>query len=34
VADMIVDDELGQIFGITTDEDPGIVIFDIPEKFL
>tara|TARA_R110002020_G_scaffold154741_3_gene335440 strand:- start:476 stop:1570 length:1095 start_codon:yes stop_codon:yes gene_type:complete len=34
VADMIVDDELGQIFGITTDEDPGIVVFDIPEKFL
>ena len=34
VADMIVDDELGQIFGITTDEDPGIAVFDIPEKFL
>ncbi|WP_339754158.1 BF3164 family lipoprotein [Algoriphagus aquimarinus] len=34
VADMVVDEELGKIYGITTDEDPGIAVFDIPEKFL
>ncbi|WP_158530487.1 BF3164 family lipoprotein [Algoriphagus yeomjeoni] len=34
VVDTVVDQELGKIFGITTDEDPGIAVFDIPEKFL
>lgn len=34
VVDTVVDQELGKIFGITTDEDPGIAVFDIPEEFL
>ncbi|SFB48197.1 BF3164 family lipoprotein [Algoriphagus aquimarinus] len=29
-----VDEKLGEIYGITTDEDPGIAVFDIPDKFL
>ena len=29
-----VDEELGKIYGITTDEDPGIAVFDIPKELL
>ncbi|WP_317046442.1 BF3164 family lipoprotein [Algoriphagus chordae] len=29
-----VDEKLGKIYGITTDEDPGIAVFDIPAEFL
>lgn len=29
-----VDEKLRKIYGITTDEDPGIAVFDIPDKFL
>jgi len=34
VVDMVVDEKLGKIYGITTDKDPGIAVFDIPEEFL
>lgn len=29
-----VDESLGKIYGITTDEDPGIAVFDIPKELL
>jgi hypothetical protein len=29
-----VDEKLGKIYGLTTDENPGIAVFDIPERFL
>lgn len=29
-----VDEALGKIYGLTTDEDPGIAVFDIPEELL
>jgi len=31
---IVVDSKLKKIYGITTDEDPGIAVFDIPEEFL
>uniref|UniRef100_UPI004047D4A0 BF3164 family lipoprotein n=1 Tax=Roseivirga sp. TaxID=1964215 RepID=UPI004047D4A0 len=29
-----VDEDLGKIYGITTDEEPGIAVFDIPKELL
>jgi hypothetical protein len=29
-----VDEDLGKIYGITTDEEPGIAVFDIPKQLL
>jgi hypothetical protein len=34
IRDLGVDEKLGKIYGLTTDEDPGIVVFEIPEPFL
>ncbi len=34
IRDLVVDEKLGKIYGLTTDEDPGIVVFEIPEPFL
>lgn len=34
IRDLAVDEKLGKIYGITTDEDAGIAVFDIPERFL
>lgn len=31
---LAVDESLGKIYGITTDEDPGIAVFDIPKELL
>ena len=31
---LTVDETLGKIYGITTDEDPGIAVFDIPKELL
>jgi hypothetical protein len=31
---LTVDESLGKIYGITTDEDPGIAVFDIPKELL
>lgn len=31
---MVVDLDLKKIYGITTDEDPGIAVFDLPSEFL
>lgn len=31
IRDLVVDEKLGKIYGLTTDEDPGIVVFEIPE---
>lgn len=33
IVDMVVDEDLGKIYGITTDKDPGIAVFDLPERF-
>lgn len=33
IRDLVVDEKLGKIYGLTTDEDPGIVVFEIPEQF-
>lgn len=32
IKSMVVDEELGKLYGLTTDEDPGIAIFDLPEE--
>jgi len=34
VRSITVDESLGKIYGITTDEDPGIAVFDIPKELL
>jgi hypothetical protein len=34
IRDLVVDEKLGKIYGLTTDENPGIAVFDIPERFL
>ena len=34
VKSITVDEKLSKIYGITTDEEPGIAVFDIPEEFL
>lgn len=34
VRSISVDESLGKIYGITTDEDPGIAVFDIPKELL
>lgn len=34
VRSITVDESLGKIYGITTDEDPGIAVFDIPTELL
>ena len=34
VKSITVDEKLGKIYGITTDKEPGIAVFDIPEEFL
>jgi hypothetical protein len=34
VSGITVDESLGKIYGITTDEEPGIVVFDIPKELL
>ena len=31
---LTVDENLGKIYGITTDEDPGIAVFDMPQELL
>ena len=31
---LVVDSNLKKIYGITTDEDPGIAVFELPEEFL
>ncbi len=34
VESIVVDEDLGKIYGITTDAEPGIAVFDIPEQLL
>jgi hypothetical protein len=34
VISIAVDEDLGKIYGITTDENPGIAVFDIPKELL
>jgi hypothetical protein len=34
IRSLTIDESLGKIFGITTDEDPGIVVFEIPSELL
>jgi hypothetical protein len=34
LSDIAIDESLGKIYGITTDEEPGIAVFDIPKQLL
>ncbi|WP_422355500.1 BF3164 family lipoprotein [Roseivirga pacifica] len=34
IRSIAVDENLGKIYGITTDEDPGIAVFDMPQELL
>ena len=34
VISITVDEKLGKIYGITTDKEPGIAVFDIPKELL
>lgn len=33
IRSIVVDEESGKLYGLTTDEDPGIAIFDLPKDF-
>ncbi|MBC6368203.1 BF3164 family lipoprotein [Algoriphagus sp. AK58] len=34
IIEMVFNEETGQFYGLTTDEDPGIAVFDIPKELL
>ena len=34
IRDLVVDEELRLIYGLTTDKDPGIAVFELPSEFL